>query len=200
LNKSNELLAQLISGSQSSLEKLYNIHSRQIYQVSYYIVKDKTIAEEIVQDSFLQLWNMRSKLDAEGNLATLLYVIARNRSFNKLRQLLKERKVFHLIAPHDEYDHFQERNLQEVNELNEIIEVVIKKLPERQQLIFRLSRLEGLPHMEIADTLNISIQTVKNQMVNAQKKIKKELIKLQNDQNIGYTLILFLTGHSTLSL
>jgi len=190
LNKADTLIQNFISGSQTAFEKLYYTYSSSVYQIAYYILKDETLAEEIVQDSFLQLWNMKHKLDLTSNLRTLLYVIGRNKSLNRLKQIKKEQRVFNRFNFESEYHHYKEDDLQQVNELNEIVENIIKKLPERQQIIFRLCRLKGVSHKEIASELNITIQTVKNQMVKAQKTIKEELTKTENDHSIFFILFL----------
>src|SRR5690606_34254644 len=127
--------------------------------------------------TFLQLWNIKKKLDPNGNLPNLLYVIARNKCFNQLKQQKREQRIFEPLDTENIYSNYLADDLQQVQELNEIIENILQNLPERQQLIFRLCRIEGLSHKEIAAELNISVQTVKNQMVSAQRFVKEKLLQ-----------------------
>lgn len=79
-----------------------------------------------------------------------------------------------------------------IKELHETLEKIIEKLPKRQQLIFRLCRLEGFSHKEIADQLGVSLQTVKNQMVSALRFVRSELQKQEKDLPLSLFLFIFL--------
>lgn len=183
LEKESTILKQLSGGSQQAFRSLYDLHGAAIYQLAFHILKDEKRAEEIVQDTFLLLWDNRSKILIEKNVKTYLYVICRNASFNKLKQYKREQQLFTPFSnEHRDSEIFQQDD-SAVLELTEVIDQILSKLPDRQQLIFRMCRLEGLSHKEIAEQLAISIQTVKNQMVSAQRFVTDELHRYRNDHN-----------------
>jgi RNA polymerase sigma-70 factor (ECF subfamily) len=75
--------------------------------------------------------------------------------------------------------------------VNEALEQLVQKLPKKQQLVFRMSRFEGLSHQEIAQQLSISTNTVKNHLVSSLKFIKEELKGTPGDSSIIYPLLFF---------
>lgn len=181
------ILKQLSKGSQLAFRQLYDIHSEPVYRLAIYILREIKCAEEIVQDTFMQVWDKREELDCEGNIATYLHVICRNKSFNKLKQINRQKKLFDpieddlMVADPSFHDSFTSK------ELEETLETIIKRLPDRQQIIFRLCRIEGRSHKEIAESLHVSVQTVKNQMVTALKFVRSEL---QNKGDMHFIIIL----------
>lgn len=190
MNTELTLFHEFLLGRQFAFQELYDLYSASTYQLAIHILKDESKAEEIVQDTFLQLWNIKKKLDPNGNLPNLLYVIARNKCFNQLKQQKREQRIFEPLDTENIYSNYLADDLQQVQELNEIIENILQNLPERQQLIFRLCRIEGLSHKEIAAELNISVQTVKNQMVSAQRFVKEKLLQIKGEEY--FVLIPFL--------
>lgn len=169
------ILRQLRQGSQLAFKRLYDLHSAKVYALAFHIVKDEKHAEELVQDTFMEIWNHRQRIDSQGNISTYLYVICRNKSFNKLKELKRHKTVFDPSGDQKLNMLFLAEDIQATRELKESIEHIMSKLPPRQQEIFRLSRLDGFSHKEIADQLGISVQTVKNHMVAALRFVRTEL-------------------------
>lgn len=139
------------------------------------VLKDKEQSEEIVQEAFINLWLNREKLNADGNIWLYLYVISKRLSLNALRQVGKSsilvEKLLHRIS---ELQNTTEEQIL-AHDLEHYAEKLIEKLPRQQQLIFKLSRIEGMSHKEIAEQLQISPNTVKNHMVEALKTLKTHL-------------------------
>lgn len=180
MKKLTIILKQLSTGNQLAFRQLYDLYSQVTYQQAFHITKTEKLAEEIVQDTFLKLWDNREKIDVESNIQTYLYVICRNLCFNALKTIKRERALFTPLASEFDYDHYQTDDLQAAKDFNNTLEQLLKTLPARQQQVFRLSRLEGLSHAEISEQLGISTNTVKNHMVQAMKKMK-ELFDQNNE-------------------
>lgn len=168
-------IQQLIEGDESVFTTVYELYSEKVYRLAFRFLKDKEQSEEIVQETFINLWMSREKLDSEGNIWLYLYVISKRLSLNALRQLYKstnfaEQLCHRIIATHNSTE-------EEVlaHDLEQFTEKIIEKLPRQQQLIFKLSRIEGLSHKEIAEQLHISPNTVKNHMVEALKTLKSHI-------------------------
>lgn len=189
MNNLRAILIQFSKGNQLAFRRLYDIYSADVYRVAFYILKIEKYAEEVVQDSFLKLWDNREVIDVNTSLNTYLYVICRNLSFNKLKQVKREQKLFRTIEREDEYLYRDSDHFLTVKEFYESFEAVLDLLPERQRTILRLSRIDGFSHKEIAQKLSISTNTVKNHMVQALKTIKNHL---ENQKpNASLSLILF---------
>ena len=181
-------IQQLIAGDESAFTAIYELYSEKVYRLAFRFLKDKEQSEEIVQEAFINLWLSREKLNADGNMWLYLYVISKRLSLNALRQVGKSsnlvEKLLHQISE------LQNTTEEEVlaHDLEHYAEKVIEKLPRQQQLVFKLSRIEGLSHKEIAEQLQISPNTVKNHMVEALKTLKTHL----KYSDFLYLLIIFI--------
>lgn len=165
----------LIAGDESVFTHIYELYSEKIYRLAYKFLKDQEQSEEIVQETFINLWLNRGKLDTEGNIWLYLFVIAKRLSLNTLRKSSRTVHLSEEILPliMDMHNDTEEEVL--VHDLEQYTESIIQKLPRQQQLVFKLSRIDGLSHREIAEQLHISPNTVKNHMVEALKTIKLHL-------------------------
>jgi len=181
-------IQQLIAGDESAFTAVYELYSEKVYRLAFRFLKDREQSEEIVQETFINLWLSREKLNADGNMWLYLYVISKRLSLNALRQVGKSsslvEKLLHQISE------LQNTTEEEVlaHDLEHYAEKVIEKLPRQQQLVFKLSRIEGLSHKEIAEQLQISPNTVKNHMVEALKTLKYHL----KYSDFLYLLIIFI--------
>jgi len=168
-------IERLIAGDGSAFTAVYELYSEKIYRLAFRFLKDKQQSEEIVQETFINLWLSRDKLNAEGNMWLYLYVISKRLSLNALREVGKSsilvEKLLHQISE------LQNTTEEEVlaHDLEHYAGKLIEKLPRQQQIVFKLSRVEGLSHKEIAEQLHISPNTVKNHMVEALKTLKSQL-------------------------
>jgi RNA polymerase sigma-70 factor (ECF subfamily) len=129
-------------------------------------------AENIVQDIFVMLWEKRDVLDVKVNLVSYLFVLVKN----KCLDFLKHQTIGRAFS--QEYI-VKQQALEELNyiffseeDIEEVLNKAINSLPERCREIFIKSRLEGKKYKEIASELDISVNTVENQMSIALKKMK----------------------------
>lgn len=137
-------------------------------------VEDIFIAEEIVQDVFLKIWENPEGLNEIKSINSYLYRSVINASINYLNRQ-KNIERHHLKIASD----YSEESLVELDEENELIVLIndeIEKLPAQCKKIFKLSRFEHLKYKEIATLLNISERTVENHIANALKQLRTELL------------------------
>lgn len=181
-------IQQLIAGDESAFTAVYDLYSEKVYRLAFRFLKDKEQSEEIVQEAFINLWLSREKLNADGNMWLYLYVISKRLSLNALRQVGKSSSLVENLL--HQISELQNTTEEEVlaHDLEHYAEKVIEKLPRQQQLVFKLSRIEGLSHKEIAEQLQISPNTVKNHMVEALKTLKTHL----KYSDFLYLLIIFI--------
>jgi len=180
-------IRRLIAGDEVAFREVYDCHGEQVYQLAFRFLKDTAWSEEVVQDVFLKLWLNREGLDDQGNIWLYLYVIAKRLCLNKLREVRKSAVLLEQLMRNMETAGSLSEEQLMADELERHAQHVISRLPKQQQLIFKLSREDGLTHNEIAQKLGLSPNTVKNHMVQALKTLKGTL------QQSGYNYVVALT-------
>ncbi len=172
---------------------LYNTHSKQLKRFVQRYVHSETIAEDIVQDLFVKIWNNRAQLSHIEALEAYLFRMAKNASLDCLKkikrielmpdEMIREFKNYHqgieALAHEKEYFVFLKQQL--------------AKLPETSQKVFYMCRQEGKSYEEVSKELNISKNTVKHHMVATVKKLKKNVLeKLRIHNNLKIVLFIFM--------
>jgi len=161
-----ENIKLLQNGSNEAFEYLYYAYSPRLYGFVYNLTKSADMAEEVVQESFIKIWENRASIQPDYSFKSYLFMIARNHVINVFRRQS-------LISQLEDYDAFEDNlafsdnnteNFAELNDLKAYIEKAKAHLTPRQQQIFELSREKGLSNQEIADLLKITNQSVKNQL------------------------------------
>jgi RNA polymerase sigma-70 factor (family 1) len=178
----------LINGNDAVVKLIYAKYHIRIYNLALRFLKDRDLASEIVQETFIKLWINRSKLDASGNLWLYLFVIAKRLSLNKLREINRSQNLFDQLVSRIEKMHNPTEEAILEKDLLSFTEKIVSTLPQQQQKVYRLSRQEGFTHKEIASQLQISSSTVNNQLTEALKKLRTELKYC----DLFYLIILFL--------
>lgn len=160
-------------GDINAYEIVFHAYYKALAKYAHTIVKDMDDAEDIVQQTFVSIWEKRAVIEVHTSLKALLYKSVHNACLNKIKQQQVRRKHKKTIQVYEEYDStsaaIQERELQKR------IEDALKKLPTECAKIFKLSRFEQLKYQEIADQLGLSIKTVENQMGKALRIMREEL-------------------------
>jgi len=151
----------------------------------YHLCKEYTqnphIAHELVQDTFMKLWEIRTKINAETNIVNFLYTIAKNKCLNYLRDqqtMLRAQNNREYLETQLSIEALQEVGDQWIHfkELKSLIEEVIEGMPQDIKKVFMMSRYEDMKYKEIAKQLNISVKTV-------EIRISKALIILRKAIN-----------------
>lgn len=136
-------------------------------------VTDNERAKDIVQDVFFELWKKRETIIIQTALKPYLRKAIVNRTLNHIKSNKRYQWGEENIDMQREDTSISAEKQLEIDDLQSLINIAIESLPERCQLIFKLSRLEKLSHKEIAAKLEISPKTIENQMTKALKTIRK---------------------------
>lgn len=169
--------------TQKSFSDLYAVYFTKMLRFSTAYVGREEDAENIVQDIFLYLWEHADLLETVGNRDAFLFTLVKNRCLNFLKhrlyvetckQSLEQARTWELQMNLYSLQQFDESSLS-LEEMEVLLHKAIDALPERCRQIFVLSRMEGLKYKEIAERLDISVNTVENQISIALKKLKGEL-------------------------
>jgi len=167
------LQERIARGDETAFTQIYLHFGKRLILFGTSIVRSREIAEELVEDVFVKLWGNRHHITGIDNLTVYLYVAVKNKALNKLSQ-----KASELIAAPFDYldtsiDEFADDpyDLLITAEMMGRMQTVIEALPPRCKMIFKLIREDGLKYKEVAEILNISVNTIDVQMAIAVKKI-----------------------------
>jgi RNA polymerase sigma-70 factor (family 1) len=166
------LVLRLQQSDEAAFRMLYDHHKTKLYSYCLKFTKCQEAAKEIVHDVFVKLWEERAHLNADLNLSSFLFTIAKHKLINHIRKAalssayVKEQQ--HLTS---EACCRTEAGLEYGNYL-ELATQAITRLPPQRQLIFTMSRQQELSHQEIAAALGISKNTVKEQIAKALKSLR----------------------------
>lgn len=168
------LLKQVAKGDGDAFEFIFKKYYKLVYNVARYYINLADVCHDLTQDIFAYIWENRTKTDVNQSLKSYLFSAARNASLNYLKaESNKRRHLSNILqtVPREEdgYDTILEEALKEA------LEKVLNELPPQCSEIFRLSRMKGMKHKEIATLLNISPRTVETQIYRALKVLKKRL-------------------------
>ncbi|WP_318350764.1 RNA polymerase sigma-70 factor [Aquipluma nitroreducens] len=182
------LISKFRNGDMEAFRKIYESFCEPLYRFAYSYLKDSFESEEIVQDVFLKVWEKRAEVDEQKSFKSYLYRITVNKIFNELKHRVVKQKYDQHLQNFDQTSIETPESSIQFQELNKKVEHLLTRLPEQQRNIFIMSRWKGLSNAEIADTLDLSIRTVENQIYRAAKFIK---LHLNDDYPIGILLIVF---------
>lgn len=171
-------LDALRGGSEKAFEVIYQRYSGKLYNFIMTISRGDTyMAEEIVQSTFIKLWEVRKQIDPEKSILSYLSTIAKNMLMNKYqRQTVEFLYQQLLLKEQPVYDTDSEKETDR-KWLENYLDELIKQLPPSRKKIFILSRKKELSTKEIAEIMHISVSTVETQLSLATKFIRKQFEK-----------------------
>jgi RNA polymerase sigma-70 factor (ECF subfamily) len=169
------ILDQLKEQPEIALKVLYDKFYNYICSVVYKMVGDSTLAEDISQEVFVEVWKRRDSLDVNLSLRGYLRRVAVNKTLNYIRaqKMNFEDEDTILQVPSTENS---VQKILEAKDLERVINDSIDSLPERCRVVFGLSRFEELSYKEISSELGISVKTVENQISKALKLVRKAVL------------------------
>jgi len=174
IDTGQDLLSLIENGSSDAFTEFYSDSFKKLILVSQKYVNDVYVAEEIVQNIFLKIWEDKSVLVNIKSVRSYLYRSVANASINHLNKARNIEKHHAKIA-----EHLTEEDIELLDEQNQLIALLyeeIELLPEKCRQVFKMSRLDGLKYRDIASQLSISDKTVENHMGNALKILRQRVI------------------------
>jgi RNA polymerase sigma-70 factor (ECF subfamily) len=173
-----DLLLQVANGNEQAFKALFdNYHSR-LFQYILNLTKSKEAAEELVMDVFTKLWLGRDTLTEIENIDGFLFRIAHNKSIDFLRSAARNRNLSDFIWDRIQVpEHANPDQLLMVKEYETKLKEAINLMTPARRRVYQMSREQGLTHQQIAEELNVSKNTVTNQVMEAQRFIRNYLLK-----------------------
>lgn len=168
-----EIIRALGNGNSNAFQQVFNDCYESLCQYAFTILKDMDEAEDMVQSTFIKIWENRENLDIKYTLKAYLFKAVYHKCINQL----EHRAIKLKYQDHGVRVHSSQVQHPEVfpNELEDNIKKAIGKLPPQCRIIFMMSRYDELRYSEIAQKLNISVNTIENQISKALKILRSEL-------------------------
>lgn len=171
MSKTDEqiLVSRLQEGDENALSSLYDLYSSSLYGLCLKIVRDELIAQDVLQDSFINIWKkIKSYDNKKGSLFTWMLNICRNKSIDALRKIDRERTGKNQI---DESGVYMKESSININKIG--MNDLMANLPEEQQIIIEYLYYKGYTQKETAEHLDIPLGTVKTRARMALLELRK---------------------------
>ena len=174
------LFARIATGDESAFETLFHTHNRRLFPFVLSITKNEADTKEVIQDIFLKVWLKRETLPTVENPGAWLHTVAANAAYEHLRKEARYALRLQNVAADTRAN---ETNLSDIHEqfdrreIRDLIREAVDKLPARRRRVFQMARLEGYSRKEIAETLGISENTVRNQLTEAAEFVHEYILK-----------------------
>ena len=175
LENETEWIFKLKNGNKQAFEVIYQFYSNSIYSKIIKMTKDQAVADDLLQDIFVKIWERRSFIKEEFSFRGWIYKIAENCVYDYYRMVSQDAKMREkLIGTFAEmYNHTEDYILNK--ERSKMLNDALAQLPPQRQAIFKLCKIDGKSYAEAAEILNISASTVSGQLVKATRTIKDHI-------------------------
>jgi RNA polymerase sigma-70 factor (ECF subfamily) len=170
------LIEKLKSGDPGSFSDIFSAYYKDLVYFAYSFTHELSSAEDIVQDTFIKLWEDHEKLIVTVSLKSILLKTIQNKciDWHRHRKIVNNGSTYIIDnSPLYEYD---TDNYVLRSELEEMIEKAVAILPEKFKEAFEMNRFEGLKYQEIATKLNVSVRTIEVRISKALELLRKSLI------------------------
>lgn len=171
------LLEKAVEGDRQAFKEIVSLYQQKVFLLAYSILRNREDALDVVQETFMKLYQKLDAYEREGNFQAWLLQITKNLSIDyyrkhrgRRRELESGRSVEDLHLEAGDY-----RSNPASSELRRVISRCLEKLGERQRLIFVMRHFNGLEYMEIAQILGVSVGTVKSLHFKAVRNLKNWL-------------------------
>jgi len=167
-----ELIALLTKNEELAFREIYYRYKDRLWHYCFSFIKSEEESDDMVQEVFIRLWELRKFIDPELSFSSFLYTMARNRVLNFFRDINVEVQVMKVLAQRQDLISGSVESELIFSDYQKILTDAIDKLPPRRKRIFNMSRVENLSHKEIASRLGISVYTVQEHISESLRFIK----------------------------
>lgn len=167
-------IEKIRGGDIEEFELLYRQFCQPLIMFANKYIYDQDVAENVVQDVFVNVWMNRENLDVSGNIKAYLYTSVRNKALNTIKHSHIKREYQENLKLDDIDPNTPESKVM-YKEVEFAVNNAVRNLPEKCRMIFLMSRNDQLSYAEIANILGLSVKTIENQMGKALKILRKHL-------------------------
>ncbi len=188
INKATDLnpnynIDRIKAGNENEFRKLVDVHMDSIYITALRITADEDDARDIVQETFIKVWEKRKSIKGTNSISSYIVRIAINKCYDLLRRRksrfemngVEYTSVINMLADSNSAD-YKLNNEEAISILN----ALVKRLSPRQRIVFTMVELEELSHDEVAEITGMSKTSIKSNLSHARKKMEGSLKKYLN--------------------
>lgn len=169
------MVSLLKEGDATAYAEIYDRYKGPLYIHAFNLLRDREEAKDILQQVFVNLWANREHLEVKSQFAGYLYTTVKNKILKFIAHQAVESKYIASLADFAANGECLTDHKVRENQLWAIIDREVASLPEKMRIAFELSRKNNMSHKEIAEQLDISEKTVKNQVNGALKVLRVKL-------------------------
>ncbi len=164
-----------------AFQQFYDIYFDRLFAFALQHTGCRELAEEVVSDVFIKIWNGRKSLPAVENVEVYLHVAVKNQSITYANRYSRNRNL--MVGLHLEHisslvDNLSPEKIFLGEESCAVLDEAIQSLPRACKTAFLLVKESGLSYKEAAEVMNVSPHTVKNHLVAAVKKLREHLLQM----------------------
>ncbi|MEO5682295.1 MAG: sigma-70 family RNA polymerase sigma factor [Chitinophagaceae bacterium] len=167
------LFLQIAEGDKTAYRAIFDLYKAPFYAAAFKMTRSAYLAEEIVQEVFIILWTKRIQVAAAEKPIAYLLTILYNCIYGHFKKIAAEKNMQQRLQQHS--NDWKEQSLETIlqdKENQHIINKLIAQLPPQQQLVYKLSKQEGMSRIAIASQLRLSPNSVRNHLHDAVKTIR----------------------------
>lgn len=174
-----ELISLLKEGDKHAFETLYNQYKYPLTANLLRLLKSEELSAEVLQELFIKIWDKRADIDVEKSFSAYLFHIAHNMVIDIYRKASRDSKMRQqlILVSKELYTHIEEKIFDK--EIQAQLQAAISLLPPQRKKIYILCRMEGKSYKEISQELGISISTINDHLLKANKFLKEHLSSLE---------------------
>ena len=177
LHSEKDLLSLASQANEGAFTSLFHMYKHKLYAYIFRLTESEMLAEDIVQDVFMKLWNEHPSLNSIDNFGSYLFRMSKNQVINHFKRMAHETLIIAEIFHEKPLGHNETQDIISLKDVEKILAEILEKLPPQQKTVYYLSKEDGKTYEEIADLLKISPNTVKNHIVQAMSTVRAQLRK-----------------------
>ncbi len=185
------VLADLKRGDKQAFTYLYHKFKAQLYTKIIRLVRVEHVAEEIHQEVFMRLWNYRHSIDVSQSIVGYLATIARNQVIDFYKKAARDKKLLSELLDTSELMKSDPEESMAFKETREMIERIVSLLPPQRQRIYRFIKFENKSYEAASEFFNVSIGTINDHMIKANKFVRMEVSRSYQGLIIGLLATFF---------
>jgi RNA polymerase sigma-70 factor (ECF subfamily) len=170
-----DLVMLLNEGNEAAFEELYHLYNNRLLGYLIKLVKTETFASEILQETFIKIWNNRQNINPEQSFRSYLFRISGNLVYDFFRKAARDKKLEAALINNacDKYRHVEEKFCKK--EIDQLLQNAIDMLPPKRRQVFQLVKMEERSYEEVSKLLHVSTSTINDHVVKATKYIRENL-------------------------
>ncbi|WP_220388734.1 RNA polymerase sigma factor [[Flexibacter] sp. ATCC 35208] len=184
-----ELLIQLRNDAEPAFNALYQAYSKPIWLRILRLVKDKDIADELLQEVFINIWKNRQQIDLEKSFKAFIYTVAQNLVYNYFRKNASDSNLLQNLLLQSPQHYMNVEQLMEERELKRLLDEAIDQLSPQRKRAFILCKVEGRSYGEASKIMGVSIATINSHITQSMQFLKEYTLK-----HLKVILVILFTG------